>query len=186
VVDRPRVDKERAVVRRAQEGDAAAYEEIVHQHQHTAFRAAYFVTRNAADAEDAVQEAFVKAWRALHRFDNRRPLRPWLLAIVVNEARTRSGAARRREALSLRLACETSGDAVPPPEESATRRSELGRVLAAYEQLPAEQQAVVAARFFLQLSEAETADVLNLRLGTVKSRLSRALARISSSLQEQR
>jgi RNA polymerase sigma-70 factor (ECF subfamily) len=186
VVDRPPDENERAVVRRAQEGDATAYEEIVRRYERTAFRAAYFVTRNAADAEDAVQDAFVKAWRALHRFDSRKPLRPWLLTIVVNEARTRSGAARRRQELSLRLTSENAEATAPSPEESLTRRSELGRALAAYQQLPADQQAVVAARFFLQLSEAETAEVLNLRLGTVKSRLSRALKRINLILEEQR
>src|SRR5438046_8705500 len=88
---------------RAQRGDAAAYEEIVQRYQQIAFRTAYVVTGSAADAEDAAQEAFVKAFRALDRFRAGAALRPWLLRIVANEARNRVRSSGRRHHLELRL-----------------------------------------------------------------------------------
>ena len=109
MVGRPQDDAE--LVQRAQRGDVGAYEIIVARHQEPAFRAAYLVTRNAADAEDATQEAFMKAYAALGHFDAARPLRPWLLRIVVNEARNRRRAEGRREHLA----------ASPAPTSSACR-----------------------------------------------------------------
>src|SRR5438067_13474052 len=97
---RPADDSE--LISRAQRGDAAAYEEIVQRYQQVAFRTAYVITGSAADAEDAAQEGFVKAWRALGRFRRGAPFRPWLLAIVVNEARNRRRQAGRQAALALR------------------------------------------------------------------------------------
>src|SRR5690349_3821685 len=98
------------LARRAQGGDTRAYEELVRPHQEIAFRVAYVITRNAADAEDATQDALVKAWRAIGRFRAGEPMRPWLLRIVANEARNRRRSARRREQLALRAA-EISGEA---------------------------------------------------------------------------
>ena len=99
---RPR--EERELVLRAQGGDARAYEALVRANEEIAFRVAYVITRNAADAEDAAQEGFLKAWRALGRFRPDAPLRPWLLRIVANEARNRRRSAGRREHLALRVA----------------------------------------------------------------------------------
>lgn len=80
---------EAALISRSRQGDAQAYARLVADHQELAFRTAYAITRNAADAEDAAQEGFVKAYRALGRFHDGSPFRPWLLAIVANEARNR-------------------------------------------------------------------------------------------------
>jgi len=74
--------EETELVERARVGDAHAYEELVRMHQQVAMRTAWLVTRNAAEAEDAVQEAFVKAYRALRRFREGAAFRPWLLAIA--------------------------------------------------------------------------------------------------------
>ncbi|MDX6511719.1 MAG: hypothetical protein QOE36_1223, partial [Gaiellaceae bacterium] len=73
------------LLERARAGDARAYEEIVHTYQGIAFRTAYLIAGNAADAEEAAQDGFVKAFRALRRFRRGAPFRPWLLAIVANE-----------------------------------------------------------------------------------------------------
>ncbi|MDQ6833884.1 MAG: hypothetical protein M3008_10840 [Chloroflexota bacterium] len=94
--------EERAVVERAQHGDTGAYETLVRQYQDVAFRTAYLITGTATEAEEAAQEAFVKAWAALHRFRSDAPFRPWLLRIVANEARNRRKAAGRRAGLVLR------------------------------------------------------------------------------------
>jgi len=163
-------------VRRAQRGDSRAFEELVQPHQEIAFRVAYLITRNAADAEDAAQEALVKAWRALGRFRAGAPLRPWLLKIVANEARNRRRSAGRRERLALRAA--SPGEAAPSPEEAAVAADERARLLAALDELPDQARLVLACRHLLALSEEETAAALGVRRGTVKSRSARALERL--------
>jgi RNA polymerase sigma-70 factor (ECF subfamily) len=174
VVSRPPEDSE--LVERARRGDEGAYEELVRAHQGIAFRTAYVIAGNASDAEDAAQEAFVKAYRALARFRRGSPFRPWLLRIVANEARNRRRSAGRRAALSLRAAAdESSGDAAPSPEGVLLADEERGRLLAAVNELREEERFVIACRFFLELSEEETAAALDVPLGTVKSRTSRAL-----------
>ena len=89
---------------RARRGDARAYESLVEEHQAIAFRTAYLITGSAADAEEAAQEAFVRAWLALRRFRRGAEFRPWLLAIVANEARNRVRNRKRREGLAERAA----------------------------------------------------------------------------------
>src|SRR6202165_3315860 len=105
---------------RAQRGNEAAYEEIVQRYQQVAFRTAYVITGSAAEAEDAAQEGFVKAYRALNRFRPGAEPRPWLLRIVANEARNRVRSTQRRLGLELRLAERfRPGDAAPSPEAAA-------------------------------------------------------------------
>jgi RNA polymerase sigma-70 factor (ECF subfamily) len=102
VVSRP-LDEASLVVR-AKHGDAAAYEELVRMHQAIAFRVALVAAGDRGDAEEAVQDGFVKAYRALGRFREGAPFRPWLLRIVANEARNRRRSSGRRAGLALRAA----------------------------------------------------------------------------------
>jgi RNA polymerase sigma-70 factor (ECF subfamily) len=177
VVGRPLEETE--LVERAKRGDERAYGELVNAYQGIAFRTAYLVVGNAAEAEDAAQEGFVKAFRALGRFRSGEPLRPWLLKIVANEARNRRRSSARRDALALRAAAESpSGEAAPSPEAALLDAERRTALLTAVSALPEAQRLVVCCRFFLDLSEEETASVLGLRLGTVKSRTARALARL--------
>jgi RNA polymerase sigma factor (sigma-70 family) len=125
------------------------------------------ITGSAADAEDATQDALVKAWRALGRFRTGEPFRPWLRQIVANEARNRRRSARRRVRLSLRAASDT-----------LTADVDRVALLDAVNELPADAQAVIACRYLLGLSEQETALALDVAPGTVKSRTSRALDRL--------
>jgi RNA polymerase sigma-70 factor (ECF subfamily) len=178
VEGRPRGERELTL--RAQRGDAQAYEDLVRPHQEIAFRVAYIITRNAADAEDATQDALVKAWRALGRFRADEPLRPWLLRIVANEARNRRRSAGRRERLVLRAAA-SSGEAAPSPEATALDRLERAELLRVLDELPAAAREVLACRFLLELSEEETAAALDVPVGTVKSRTSRALERLKEA-----
>jgi RNA polymerase sigma factor (sigma-70 family) len=176
VEGRPRSEQE--LVLRAQSGDARAFERLVEPHREVMFRVAYLIVRNAADAEDAAQDALVKAWRALSRFRPDAPLRPWLLKIAANEARNRRRAAGRRERLALRATASPSGEAAPSPEELAVAAAERRRLLDALEQLPDGQRLVLACRYLLSLSEQETAAALGIRPGTVKSRAARALEQL--------
>ena len=152
-------------------------------HQGIAFRTAYLVAGNAADAEEAAQDGFVKAWRALGRFRTGAPFRPWLLKIVANEARNRARSTRRRQGLALRTAVVSDGDAAPSPETAALAREDQETLIAALNRLSPSDREVIGYRFLLGLSEAETADVLDVRLGTAKSRLSRAMGRLRTVLE---
>ena len=174
--------EESELTERARGGDVAAYEELVRRYQQLAFRTAFLVIGDAAEAEDAAQEAFVKAYLALDRFRPGAAFRPWLLQIVANEARNRRKAAGRRLGLALRVgAARPSGDAAPSPEAAALVAEQREGLLAAVAELPENDRLVIACRYFLELSEAETAAVLACRRGTVKSRLSRALARLRAA-----
>jgi RNA polymerase sigma factor (sigma-70 family) len=181
VEGRPRHDAE--LVELAQEGDVRAYGELVERYREVAFRAAYLIARNAADAEDAAQDAFVKAYYALDRFRRGDPFRPWILRIVSNEARNRRRAAGRRERLALREAEHRGpGDATPSPDAAAIAVETRSALVAALEALPERDRLVVGYRYLLDLSETETARILGVRPGTVKSRLSRALGRLRAVL----
>ena len=170
---------------RAQRGDDGAFAELVLAHREIAFRVAYLITGNPSDAEDAAQDGFVKAWRALGRFRTGEPWRPWLLAIVANEARNRRRSAGRRAQLALRAqqlpvsqGGAGSGEAAPSPEASVLAAAERRELLAALDSLPEPSRLVLSCRYLLELSEQETAAALGLRRGTVKSRTARALERL--------
>jgi len=181
VEGRPLEDAE--LVELAKAGDVRAYGELVDRHREIAFRTAYLIARNSADAEDATQDAFVKAYYALDRFRTAEPFRPWILRIVSNEARNRRRSAGRRERLALRVIERRGpGDAAPSPDAAAIAQETRGALLAALETLPERDRQVIACRYLLELSEAETATMLGVRPGTVKSRLSRALARLRREL----
>jgi RNA polymerase sigma-70 factor (ECF subfamily) len=153
----------------------------VREHQDIAFRAAFLVTGEAAEAEDAAQEGFVKAWQSLDRFRTGAPFRPWLLAIVVNEARNRRRRAGRQAALALR-AYDPRFDDV---EERVSQRDERERVMALVSGMRDDDRLAIGCRYFLELSEEETADALGWPRGTVKSRLSRALGRLREAMEAQ-
>jgi RNA polymerase sigma-70 factor (ECF subfamily) len=183
VEDRP--PQEAELVARARRGELDAYEEIVRLHQTIAFRTAWVITRSAADAEEAAQDGFVKAHAALARFREGSPFRPWLLAIVANEARNRVRGAGRQARLAQRVAEERRpDDAVPSPEAALLDSEQRDELLAAVERLPEPARQAIACRYLLELSEEETAAALGCRRGTVKSRLSRALDRLRLELGE--
>jgi RNA polymerase sigma-70 factor (ECF subfamily) len=159
-----------------------AYEELVRRYQDVAMRTAHVIAPSG-DADDACQEAFVKAYAALHRFRAGSAFRPWLLRIVANEARNRRRSAVRRTGLVLRAAEDRlSGAAAPSPESAVLGVERRAGLLTAVNALRDEDREVIGARYFLELSEAEMADTLGIPRGTVKSRLSRALARLRDTM----
>ncbi|MBA2637948.1 MAG: RNA polymerase sigma factor [Solirubrobacterales bacterium] len=183
VVGRPL--SEHDLVERAKRGDVAAYTQLVRMHEQIAFRTAHLITGNHADAQDAAQEAFIKAYGALWRFRFGAPFRPWLLRIVANESHNQRRSASRRVGLVRRDGDDrTSGDAAPSPEAAALASERRAAVLAALEGLAEPHRMVIACRYFLELSEAETAAALGCRRGTVKSRLSRALKQLGLEMGE--
>ena len=169
------------LITRARAGDVAAYEGIVRRYQDVAVRTAHLICPET-DADDAVQEAFIKAFDALPRFREGAPIRPWLLRIVANEARNRRRSAGRREGLALRAADAIAPRTAPGPEQIVMAAEQRTELLAALRTLRDDDREVLGARFLLDLSEAETAETLGIPRGTVKSRTSRALGRLREAL----
>lgn len=180
---RPLEDTE--LVERAQRRDTDAYAVLVERYQELAVRVAYLITGEVPEAEDAAQEAFVKAYYALDRLQPGAPFRPWLLRIVANEARNLRKAAQRRAHRLARAADGLSPRGMAPSVETAALASEQrGAIITALMRLREGDRLVIAYRYFLDLSEAEMAEALGLARGTVKSRLSRALGRLRERLRD--
>lgn len=170
-----------------------AYASLLRLHDGAARRLAFVVCGSAAEADEAAQDAFVKAWYGLGTFRDGSAFRPWLLGIVANEARNRRRSAGRRAGYELRFAEDrAAGGAAPSPavagspEAAVIATDRRRRVAGALAALPARQRDVVACRFLVGLDEAETAAVLRLPRGTVKSRAARGLARLRELLPAER
>lgn len=166
---------------RVRGGDREAYAELVRRHAPVAVRTASLLGAGP-DAEDVVQEAFVKAYVALGRFREGAAFRPWLLQIVANETRNLHRAAGRRTARERSawertepLLIAARADDPADTALSQERRAELVRGLA---RLSEPHRLVVTCRYLLDLDELETATVLGWPRGTVKSRLHRALRQL--------
>src|SRR4051794_24337297 len=156
------MEPERELVQRAQAGDARAFEQLAIYHEPAALRLAYAITRSKVDAEDATQEAFIRAFRALKTFDSSRPFRPWMLQITANEASSvRRGHARRGALLERALADPSLWrDVTSSPHAAIEAHDALIRRLATCDQ---RDRAVITCRLLLDLSELETAAVLGWR-----------------------
>jgi RNA polymerase sigma factor (sigma-70 family) len=178
---------EEDLIEAAGRGDQEAYGELVRRYSATAHRAAVLIA-GPADAEDAVQEAFVRAFYALASFRPGAPFKPWLLAIVKNCARDKARSHTRQARLKDRLtrsqppAFTFALQSVPSAEAAALSAEDHSQLITALGSLSESARLVITCRYLLELSEAETAQVLGWPVGTVKSRLSRALGRLRAKL----
>jgi RNA polymerase sigma-70 factor (ECF subfamily) len=166
------------LVRRAREGDPAAWEMLVRTYQEHIFRLAYLTLQDPAEAEDVAQETFLRAFLALDRFELGRPLRPWLTRIAVNQARNRRRSLGRylnqlRQAFAAEPESEQAGAGL---ENGLHERWQADILYKAVQRLSQDKREVVYLRFFLAMPEAEMAEALAVRPGTIKSRLHRAMA----------
>ncbi|WP_435858556.1 sigma-70 family RNA polymerase sigma factor [Streptomyces milbemycinicus] len=178
------VSAEAEIIARVRAGDTEAYAELMRAHAPIAHRTAVLLGAGP-DAEDVVQDAFVKAYLALGAFRDGAAFRPWLLRIVANETSNLLRSARRmRTAVGREAALHGSGGSEPAIPESADPAvaalagEQRARLLAALDELSEPQRRVVTYRYLLDLNESETAQALGWPRGTVKSRLSRALRRL--------
>jgi RNA polymerase sigma-70 factor (ECF subfamily) len=180
-VDISEVDEAHAV-ELAAGGDHAAFGALVERYQQVAFRAAWLIVRDAEDAEDVAQEAFVRAYRSLGSFRQGQPFRPWLLRIVQNQALNAVRSRGRRAGLLGRVAVFATPTA-DPPDSAVAEADESAQVLAAIEELSADDRAILHLRYFLDLPEREIAAAIGRPPGTVKSRLHRASGRLRDMIE---
>lgn len=167
----------------ARQGDERAWGALVQEHQEALFRLAYLLLGDADEAADVAQEALIRAFHAFARFDPARPLRPWLLQITKNLARNRRRSVRRYLAAVSRW-WQTLPSEAEGPTAATLRTQEAQELWQAVQQLQMSDQEVIYLRYFLELSVADTASVLSVAEGTVKSRLSRALARLRTVVEQ--
>ncbi|GAA3210868.1 RNA polymerase sigma factor RpoE [Actinocorallia longicatena] len=170
------------LIARARNGDLEAYGALIARFTAPAHRLAVLLGAGA-DADDVVQEAFVKAHGSLNRFRPGAPFRPWLLRIVANEAKNTVRSRGRRESLALRVPEQRVAPDDPEAEIIAAERRKT--LLTEIEKLPERERQVLLCRYFLDLSEAETAEILACPRGSVKSRTSRGLTRLRNALGEE-
>lgn len=174
---------ESTLVRHAANGDAAAWESLMVTHQEAVFRLAYLLLGDPDDAEDVAQESFLRAWKHLRSFDVTRPLRPWLLSITANLASNRRRSAGRYFAALMRaFRDEPASERI---EDQSARNFQAGELWKAVQKLNVLDQQIVYLRYFLELPVAETAQILQVAEGTVKSRLSRALEKLRNIIQQE-
>ena len=169
------------LIGRSKRGDRQAFEELVRRYQAVAFRTAWIILRDGADAEDAAQSAFIKAYLALDRFRDGASFCPWLLRIVANEAKNRRTVVQRDRIRVVAAADVPIADPATP-EGEVVRRERDRSLVAHINALGEADRLVIHCRYALELSEAETAAVLGCAPGTVKSRTHRALARLRERL----
>lgn len=170
------------LIDQAKRGDPRAFEELVRPCLDVAFRTAYLITHDAEDARDAAQTALIKVHGAIGRFRRDEPFRPWLLAIVANEAKNlvRSRVRRRTEPWPNAGEPATAGDDDPLAEIVTRERSAW--LVAHINRLDTNDRIAIYSRYALDLTELEMAAVLDCPRGTVKSRLHRAIGRLRARI----
>jgi RNA polymerase sigma-70 factor (ECF subfamily) len=174
---------ERRLIAQAQAGDRLAFEELVRIHAERLYAVVLRLCTSPHEAEEVTQEAFLRAWRAIGRFDSRSQLFTWLYRIGVNEAKRRA----QRGARGLRtVSLEESPSEPPDLSEAPEHRAERGAVRAALERsvrrLPFEYRAPLVLRDIEGLSTREAAEVLGVSEAALKSRLHRARACVRDAL----
>ena len=170
---------EELAIARCQEGDRDAFHYLVERYKDVLYGTACLMTGSRAHAEDYVQEALLSAWRGIHGFRQGRPFKPWLVRILVNEVLSQR---RKRSLPTSGLEDEDRPGESTDPAEAAAVQEDRRAVRQALADLSAEHRQVIVLRYFAELTTAEMAHSLNVREGTVKSRLNRALGNMEERL----
>jgi RNA polymerase sigma-70 factor (ECF subfamily) len=184
------VSDESVLVDAARNGDVGAFEQLVRRYDRNVFRIAQHITQNREDAEDVVQDAFLKAFQNLGQFQGQSKFYTWLVRIAVNEALMRLRRRRPERTVSLDEEVRTEEDSMPrevadwsPNPEQLYSQAELKDILSkSIQGLPPGFRAVFVLRDVEGLSTEETAEALNLSIPAVKSRLLRARLQLRERL----
>ena len=177
-------------VARAREGDAKAFSELVRRYEGKIFRLAQHITQNREDAEDVLQETFMKAYEHLDQFKGDSKFYTWIVRIAVNQALMKLRRRKTDKSVSLDETIDTGEDnlvreiaAWEEDPEQRFSREELGQILdSAIQSLDPPYRSVFVLRDIEDLSTEETADALNLSIPAVKSRLLRARLQLREKL----
>ncbi|GIK56263.1 MAG: sigma-70 family RNA polymerase sigma factor [Chloroflexi bacterium] len=179
---------EPALLRRAQQGDEMAFAELVRRHQTAVFNVAYRLFGRRQDAEDAAQEAFLRAYQALDRFDLSRPFAPWIKRITANLCLNWLESERVRPQVTADVSEQSTvwndwAATVPTPEQTLLHREQASRLRNAILQLSPTYRAVIEYRHFQEMSYDEIAIVMARPVSSVKSDLFRARKLLAEYMQ---
>mgnify|MGYP003295718702 FL=1 len=169
------------LISRARGGDREAFGELVEQYRDNVYRLAYRMCGNAYDADEAAQEAFVAAWRALPNFRGDAKFSTWLYRLTTNAAIDVMRREKRHQTVGDGEMIEVADDA-DSPQETVERTEKQEAVQKALATLSEEYREVLLLRYMEELDYAEIAEVLQLPSGTVKSRINRAKAALKTAL----
>ena len=179
---------EMALIKRAERGDAAAFEELMHQHEGRMYAVALRMCGNREDAQDCSQEAMLRIYRALSNFKGQSSFATWVYRITMNTCLDELRRGKRRKASSLDERIEAGWSPVEDmdtPEHHAMRSEQRRALDRAIQELPEDMRSAVVLRDIQGCSYDEIADILNTNVGTIKSRISRARARLREILSAQ-
>lgn len=174
-----------------QSGDISAFEVLFHQYEKLVFRTAYLMTGNGEEAEDVMQEVFVSVWKSRHTFNpTKGKLTTWLHRITINQC-ARIHRKKQPALLSLEKVTEEgfqlqAAENSELPDETLAKKQEYERLIKAMNSLDSKHRPVLVLRYFNDLSYDEIARVLDIPLGTVKSRINQALKSLREQLGIQR
>lgn len=178
------------LIRRAQRGDADAFEQLLLEHQKNVYNLCYRMAGNPDDAMDLSQETFLRAWRCLDQYQFASAFSTWLYRLCSNICIDFLRKRRRQQTVPLTFE-DADGeeqtyavpDAQPLPEEQVELKLTRETLQAAMAQLLPEHRAVLQLRVVNEMSYEQIADVLDIQIGTVKSRLSRARNQLKKILE---
>ncbi len=183
-------NQDKVLIRRAKQGDLSAFEELVLRHEKMVYNVALRMMNHSEDAKDLSQEVFLKAYRSIQNFDERSAFSTWLYRITTNtcidEMRRRKG--KHSYSLEEELESEDGSmqrqiaDSGDTPEESLLREEKKDEILRALDTLSAEHKAAILLRDVRGLSYEEISEIMELPLGTVKSRISRARSQLKTEI----
>ena len=173
---------EEQLIRRAQQGDNDAFEKLLLLHQKKVYNLCLRMSANADDALDLSQEAFIKAWRSIGQYQFEASFSTWLFRLTSNVCIDHLRRKKRRQEISLTETYEDSEegtelnvpDSQPLPEQQAITEEAKQELSRAMEKLSAEHREILQLRVVEDLPYEQIADILGVRVGTVKSRLARA------------
>ncbi len=167
--------READLVERHRRGDPSAFDELVAEHRRAVYAVARGILGSHEDADEAAQETFVRAWRALGRFRGESVLRTWLIRIVLNVARSMKSRQGKEKALEAAAAIPDPGASA---EETAERRETASRIRDAVWALPRRQREVVMLKVFAGMTYVEVAAAMDVSEGAVKAHLHQAVSRL--------
>ena len=168
---------------RCQSGDPQAIEALVHEHQAKIYRLCLSMLDDAADAEDATQESFIAALKALKGYRGDSAFQTWLISIALNVCRSSLRQRKRRTTLGSTLADPSiAGESTPTPEMQAMKSESSQALWVALNKLDEKHRLPIYLRYYHELSTAEIAKVLGINQGTVHSRLSIARSQLAGDL----
>ena len=170
------------LVQRCQRGDEATFEALYQAYAERALRTALLITDRPPLAEDAVQETFIQLWRSIRDLRDPHAFRGWFYSILIHRVKRLGRRDGREFDLPLEAVADHRDTHTTGPEEQVERNEAFHRVRGAIARLPESQRLTLILRYYSGLTEAEIAEALRIPIGTVKSRLHTARARLRDQL----